>query len=45
LGIGGHDPNGPLSVQKEVPHASIAICVAFHVFFFCKFLASTVEVG
>jgi hypothetical protein len=31
--IAGHDPNGPLAVQKEVPHASISICLAFHVFF------------
>jgi hypothetical protein len=45
LDDGGHDPNGLLSVLKEVPHASIAICLAFYAFFCCKFLASTVEVG
>lgn len=44
LVIAGHDPIDPLSVQKEVPHASVAICLAFN-FFFCKFLASAVEVG
>jgi len=32
LVIAGHDPNDPLSVQKEVPHASIAIYLAFHFF-------------
>ena len=32
--IVAHDSNGPLSVQKEVPHASITTCLAFQVFFF-----------
>lgn len=34
LGIAAHDQNGPLSVQKEVPHASVATYLVFHVFFF-----------